>query len=276
MAKRQQNRGAGDDGRGVKSADQNRKDAVADKPPAIRINSHRALAAKQAEIIGRLQSRPEIAALFLVNPSLALQDLGVELSAEMSHHVLETVRHPPGLTKRREQLERKLEKKLGEPPRPNDAKWLSGILFDKLKLQPVSTRGLRPHYRDPLDEATRKRLEARRPKERGNRYTERRRTKSPVLRVKRTAEALRRMDLDAKLPPLKETSYRPKNVSLEKAYFYKDSHPLVRDLLELGIIQKRAFPIRSGAAYRKLKEGAKHNDFRAWIRAVKFNPEQPK
>jgi TnpA family transposase len=81
------------------------------------------------------------------------------------------------------------------------------------------------------------------------------------------------MDLDAPLPSLKPAKKAPKTISLETLYFYKDSHPLARDLLELGIIERRSFPIHSADSYRKIKTGEKPNAFHSWIKALRF-PEE--
>jgi hypothetical protein len=80
--------------------------------------------------------------------------------------------------------------------------------------------------------------------------------------------------LDAPVPDLKPASRAPKRVELETLYFYKDSHPLVRDVLELGILQRRAFPIQTASSYRKIRDGKRPHVFRAWIRSVRF-PETP-
>jgi hypothetical protein len=78
------------------------------------------------------------------------------------------------------------------------------------------------------------------------------------------------MDLDAELPPLPSASAAPKKLSLEELYFYKESHPVARQLLELGIVQRQAFPIHSADSYRRIKRGEKSNAFRGWIRGIRF------
>ena len=85
-------------------------------------------------------------------------------------------------------------------------------------------------------------------------------------------ESLRRIDLDAPAPTLPPAKARPSEVPLEDLWFYKDQDALVRDALELGVIQRRAFPVHSPDSFRKILEGEKSNAFRAWIKSVRFKP----
>ncbi|MEL7227161.1 MAG: hypothetical protein AAGL17_20580 [Cyanobacteria bacterium J06576_12] len=62
----------------------------------------------------------------------------------------------------------------------------------------------------------------------------------------------------------------PHRVELETLYFYKDTHPIVRDVLALGIIQRQAFPIQTTDSYRRIRQGQKRNPFYAWINNVRF------
>jgi len=46
-----------------------------------------------------------------------------------------------------------------------------------------------------------------------------------------------------------------------------------RQVLELGIIQRRAWPIHSGAAYRKVQKGERRSALLGWIKSIRF-PER--
>lgn len=237
----------------------------------IVIVTHRQLAGFQREIFKRLNANPQSAALMIVNPALALQDIGVKASREVTHHVLHTLQHPPQLRQRRDHLEQKLKQALQEKPHPNDPKWVHRFLFVRLHLQPLNTHGLTPRYIEPIDSQAMERLQALRPKLRGQRYqvASASAAGTAIALIPAPARA-RRLDLDAVLPELYPTDEIPDSIALETLYFYKDSHPLVRDVLELGIIQQQGFPIQTADSYRKIKQGEKTNAFHAWINEVRF------
>jgi len=245
----------------------------------IVIGSHRQLIGLQREIFKRLNANPQLAALMLINPALALQDIGFKASREITHHMLHTLQHPPQLRQRREYLEQKLKQALQEKPRPNDAKWVKKILFVKLQIQPLNTQGLTPQYIEPIDSQAIERLQALRPKPRGQRYQEASASAGgTAITLMPVPARVRRLDLDAVLPELQPTNEILDSIGLETLYFYKDSHPLVRDVLELGIIQQQSFPIQTADSYRQIKKGKKNNAFYAWIDEVHFpvNTNDPK
>ena len=242
--------------------------------PPISIASHRALAAAQNEIFARFNANPELASLLLVNPVLAFKEVGVRLSHKMAHHVMQTLRHPTRVNQREAELVQQLQAALGEKPRPTDPAWVSQFLFEKLQLKPLATQGHTPAYKDPLDAATLERLQTLRPKLRRGTDTGPLASTGMTIRIVGRSSALRRMDLDGPAPQLKSASDTPELVDLETLYFYKDLDPLVRDVLELGILQRSAFPIRTGSSYRKIKSGKQTNIFRTWITGVNF-PEEP-
>lgn len=238
----------------------------------IEIDNHRGLIGKQREIFRRLNDNPEIASLLFLNPVLALKEIDVELSPEMRRHVLDSVRQPPGLRARREELEASLEERLGERPRPLDREWLAETLFTKLSITPLKTRGHRPAYRPPFNAESIARMQKLRPDLRKATHVPRS-GRGNMIRVKKWRPAFRRMDLDATVPELSPASSAPKTVSLETLFFYKDAHPVARDLLELGTLMRRAFPIQSPESYRRIRSGEKANAFRAWITSVRFEVE---
>ncbi|NUO10048.1 MAG: hypothetical protein HUU08_15480 [Candidatus Brocadia sp.] len=234
----------------------------------IIINSHRALAAKQEEIAARFEKYPEIARLLFINPVLAFLDLKIELSDKMSHHVLHTIQHSTATRERRLELEERLQKAAGEPPKPNNAEWASNFLFDSLKLQPLSVGQKQPKYHNERNLAIVARLKKLRTQPGKSKYA-RRISTGMGFRIG-WKNTLRQLDLESPVPKLKPASKKPKTVPFEELYFYKESHPLARDLLELSIIYQRSFPIHTGDSYRKIKSGAKSNPFSSWIKAVRF------
>jgi hypothetical protein len=243
---------------------------VAFEPLAI--SSHRALAGRQKEIAERVAAAPDLGVMLLINPVLAFERLGVKLSPEIAHHILHAIQHPAALRTRRDELEAKLKEALGEPAQPTVATWNRHLLFDLRKLAPLAIGDNVPVYRPPLGQEESAKLHALRPAP-TQRYPQPRllSSRNRVASVP-WKESLRRIDLDApapKLPPAKEP---PAEVPLEDLWFYKDQDALVRDALELGVIQRRAFPVHSPDSFRKIHEGEKSNAFRSWIKSVRFNP----
>ncbi|HLA43428.1 MAG TPA: hypothetical protein VJZ27_08345, partial [Aggregatilineales bacterium] len=85
---------------------------------------------------------------------------------------------------------------------------------------------------------------------------------------------IRQLDLDAELPEIKRAPQIPRTISFEELYFYKNSHPLVRDALAFGILQKRGIPIHSGDSFRKIQAGEKTHLFHDWITSVRFSKKE--
>lgn len=240
--------------------------------PPIRINSHRALAAQQRVLAERVAAHPGLSVMLLINPVLAFKELGVKLSAEVARHVLHAVQHPAALRDRRDELENRLKKTLGEPARPTDPAWNAHLLFGLCKLAPLAIGDQAPAYAPPLGQQQAQKLHALRPPGQV-RYAQPRRL-DPRSRVGSVdwKASLRRLDLSAPAPPLAQADCRPEAVPLEDLWFYKALDPRVHDALELGIIQRRAFPIHTPDSFRKVLAGDKPNAFRSWIKQLRFHP----
>jgi hypothetical protein len=238
--------------------------------PALRVGSHRELVVRQPEIVRRLHAHPELALMLFINPVLAFRDFGIELSPEMADHVLRSLQHPPRLRARRDELEASLTRALGTPPRPEDPAWLARTLFGQLQLPALDTSGHAPVYRSPLPPDAIERLEKVRPRFRNQRGDRPRRLGGMVVRLKEWHPSARRLDLDATIPELPWAAAAPASLTLEELYFYKDMSPVARELLELGIIRRRAFPVQSGDSYRRIKRGEKASAFRGWLTALRF------
>jgi hypothetical protein len=239
------------------------------------VKTHRELAVYGPEIMKRLNSRPDIAVMMFINPVLAMQDVGVRLTAELTDHVLRATQHTPALRKRRDALEAELSRTLGEKARPNDPAWVSELLFKKLALEPLSTGGREPPYRVAPNAAILERLRKKRPTIRHRYPGERLIKRKAVLRVRVWNPAVRRLDLDAAVPDLEPAREAPREVPLETLWFYKDRHPTARAVLELGILERQSFPFHTPDTYRQILDGRRPNAFRAWFRRVTFK-ERPR
>lgn len=244
----------------------------------IEIRSHRALAVRQGEIAARVNASPDLALMLLINPVLAFERMGVKLSPEIAHHVLHAIQHPAALRTRRDELEARLTEALGEPPQPTDPAWNRHLLFDLRRLAPLVIGDAVPAYLPPLGEQESAKLHALRPAG-TKRYPQARRL-GPRNRVGSVPwkESLRRIDLDAPAPTLPRAKKPPESVPLEDLWFYKDMDPVVRDALELGVIQRRAFPVHTPDSFRQILEGTKSSAFRVWITSIRFksDPESPR
>jgi hypothetical protein len=89
----------------------------------------------------RLNANPNLAKLVLINPLLVLEDLGVEVSKEVKTHIIETLRFPPALVKRREALAVELKKELAaigvHHALPLTIENRAALVFHTLKIKPL-------------------------------------------------------------------------------------------------------------------------------------------
>jgi hypothetical protein len=138
------------------------------------------------------------------------------------------------------------------------------------KLAPLAIGDRVPAYLPPLGQQESAKLHSLRPP--GTKRYPQPRLLPPRNRVSSVPwkESLRRIDLNAPAPKLPQADRTPDSVPLEDLWFYKDLDPIVRDALELGVIQRRAFPVHSPDSFRKILEGKKKNAFRLWITSVRF------
>jgi hypothetical protein len=240
----------------------------------LKLETHRDLARRQAEIAARLAAEPQLAVMMAINPVLALEALGVTMTPEIAHHVLHTLQHPAEVRSRRDELEQALRQALGEPARPNEPAWNAHLLFDLRRLAPLDTQGRSPAYTAPLGQEESRPLQAMRPPATPERYPYPHRlpARSRVSSVP-WKESLRRLDLDAPVPSLPAATVAPKDVPLEDLWFYKDLDPVVHDALELGFIRKIAFPIHGPDRFRRILEGKEANAFLLWIHRIAFRAE---
>ena len=237
----------------------------------ITITTHEELAAGYGEVARRFNENHALSSLLLINPVLAFKEVNVLVSTEISRHILHTMQHPPALKQRRETLENSLRESLQEAPQPNNPAWVAELLFTKLKITPLNISGQVPVYKPPINSEGIAAMQALRPQPRQKNQVPVKQQGTFRIRIREWNAAVRRMDLEAPVGELPSADEAPSEITLEDLFFYKDQNPLLRDLLELGIIQRRAFPFHSGDSYRKIKNGEKPNAFRAWIRSVKFS-----
>ncbi|HXG35139.1 MAG TPA: hypothetical protein VNJ11_17370 [Bryobacteraceae bacterium] len=239
-----------------------------ESPPTIQ--SREELAAVAAKIVARLNRDPELAKAMFLNPAAAIQETGYKLAPEVFGHILRAVRHSKATAARRAELEARLEKELGEPPRPLDSDWLKRILFERLRIGPLDTSGREPVYREAISGALRERLEKFRPRVRRISVKTPKPLHGVAIQTELTHRWPGRFDLDAKLEDLPRAAAPPEQVDLNTLYFYKDSHPLVRELIELAVIQRSSFPLHTPESYRKVRSGERPSPLRTWITGVRF------
>lgn len=244
------------------------------KPPrqfeVFQVQDHRGMAVAFRKVAERVAEDPEFAIMLAINPVLAMDQYGIKLSPEMQDHVLRAVRHSPRLATRRQELEAKLTEALGGPPRVDDPVWLADVMFSRLELKPLDIGKAEPAYRPPLNADVLERLKPIRPEGKPRYSQPRRIKKTSSIGMKPWKEAVRRLDLGAKPPSLPPAKERPERLTLESAWFYKDQNELARDLVELGQIQRMAFPVRTPDAFRKIAAGEQPNAFRSWITSIRF------
>lgn len=117
------------------------KKSTTDSKPIV-VETHRDLRANIRAICERVNSDPELARLILVNPILAFEDAGVEMSAQVKQHIRKTLGRPRRLEKRKESLAKELETELGElgiESIPKEPAARAALLFDSLGLEPMKT-----------------------------------------------------------------------------------------------------------------------------------------
>ncbi len=236
------------------------------------IDDHRELVTKQKEIFAALNARPGLMELLAVNPVAALQEAGVSLSPDAMNHIFRTLQHTRTSRLRRADLEGKLEAQLGYAPRVSDSAWLRQVLFERLQLAPLETEGATPVYKPVLRPEVLKKLEALRPTLRP--VPKSLKTKKPLhgvqFKVQLDVPTRRRLDLDAPVSALPPAPGPPKEMTIESLYFYKDQHPLVRDILELALLEQQSLPFETPDGYRQVKDGKKRHFAKQWIRQIRL------
>lgn len=233
--------------------------------PTLRIDSHRSLVARRKTLIAALTEDPARGRLLFANAALAFKEAGIDLAPDIAKHVLHTVRQSTKATTRRAQLTAQLRKALGVVPHPSDPEWLADTLFGRLEVTPLATRNHEPTYVPAIPEEIEERLRAllvpsSRPRLPARTGGSAHRTPPPW-----------RLDLDADLPTLRQARQRPRTVSLPQLWFYLAKHPLVRPLLELGILEVSVLPTLTPTQFRAVKAGRPTGGFIDWVDSVAFN-----
>jgi hypothetical protein len=115
-------------------------DAQVKKPERLSLNTERDLRNNIRNICQRLNDTPELARMLLVNPVLALEDAGVEMTPEVKQHIIDALRFPASLQKRRAELEVELGDELAalgvNYKLPLTQEQRAHLLFHVLKLEP--------------------------------------------------------------------------------------------------------------------------------------------
>ena len=243
----------------------------------VHIDQHNILLTEQTEFFERFNANNELASLLFVNPVLAFREAGITMSPEIARHVLRSVYQPKRVRDRIAELVTGLKEELGELPRPHDPAWAASFLFETLKLPVMNTTKLEPTYKPSRAANAIAKLNARRPKG-GRRYNipRRRHPKMLLSGPYKPPPDFRQLDLEADLPEIKTTRRKRTNITFEELYFYKDSHPLVKDVLEYGMLSRRGLPMHSGDSFRKIQAGEKVHLFHSWIKSVRFSSKEPR
>ena len=115
------------------------------KTAPIRLKTHEELVDHLPEILRRLNDDPETGRLTLVNPILALEDIGFELSDDLRTHLQRTLPFPEGRLRQIKEARKELRGLLrdcggnGKPVRlPKTPRERAHLLFDTLGLKPES------------------------------------------------------------------------------------------------------------------------------------------
>lgn len=115
------------------------KSRRAEKPPELKLETHRDLRANIRAISKRFNDDPESARMLLVNPLLALEDIGVQMTTELKDHIKNALRFPPNVIERRDQLELEIFdelKQLGVTYKvPLNEEQRADLIFNVLKLK---------------------------------------------------------------------------------------------------------------------------------------------
>jgi hypothetical protein len=237
--------------------------------PVLTIDTHEGLAAARQEIIERLHANPDIARLLLINPIAAFQDVGVQLSPELASHILHTLQFAPETAARRRVLETDLRRIAGERPRSSDPQWVSHFLFQTLQLKPLATTGAQPRYKPVEDPEIAARQLRSLPKLATGPKLQHPDHGTAIV-VQTIVPGVRHLDLDTPAPSLPTADSIPEALDLTALYFYKDTNPAARDLLELGIIDSQATQVGTPDTYRKVKNGESENPWGNWVNGITF------
>lgn len=115
------------------------KKTIPSNEPLV-IEKERDLRKNIRNINQRFNDHPEIAKLILINPILALQDIGVTVTPEVKQHIMDSLRFPPKWIERREQIKQELETELAhygfkdKLPLTNATR--SNLVFNIMKMKP--------------------------------------------------------------------------------------------------------------------------------------------
>jgi hypothetical protein len=237
----------------------------------LRIDEESGLTDHRTAIASRLQAHPEAMRMLIINPVLAFQEAGVELSPAVAKHLLHTIQYPPEIRAERTTLEDQLTAALGASPQPTDSAWLARTVFGQLGVAPVDIGSAEPTYRSSFDAADLAALQSMLPTRgvvSGPAPGPPRDPDAFPARMPFEPKSLGLLDLDAPVPDLPPAASAPTELSLTDLWFYKDAAPPLRPLLRLGVIKSSGVAIHSSTEYRKIRDGKSANALLSWITAV--------
>ena len=247
----------------------------------IEINTERDLVKYRRQIAARLQADPAATRLLIINPVLAMRDVGVRIAPKVAVHILHAVQYPPAISAQKTRLIHELTAALGRRPHPTDPQWLAHTVFVQLKVPAVRTRGVAPTYKAGVDPTAVRGIQALLPTRGVTVDGVPQNPEHPVYAPATVPlicepKTVGMLDLDAPVPPLSPAP-APAGLSLTDLWFYKQADPLIRPLLRLGIIENSGVVFHGPADYRRIRTGDMPNDLMMWLSRISIpGRETPK
>jgi hypothetical protein len=241
----------------------------------LTITTERGLTRYRKQIAARLQANPAAMSLLVINPVMALREVGVELSPKVANHVLHAIAYPPAIREQRTRLIDELRKELGVVPHPSNKEWLARTVFDRLQATPLEIGERTPVYKSSVDTSAVRAIQALLPT-RGVTVDGKPQDPqhpiyaAPDVPLACQPQTLNQLDLDATVPDLPVAKKAPAELTLPQLWFYKDSVPLAKPLLQLGIVENSGVYIHGPDNFRLIRDGDLPNDLVSWISGVRI------
>jgi hypothetical protein len=240
----------------------------------LTITTERGLTRYRKQIAARLQTNQAAMSLLVINPVLALREVGVHLSPKVATHVLHAIAYPPAIREQRTRLIDELKAELGSVPHPNNKEWLARTVFGQLGATPLKLGTHAPVYKSSVDPEAVVAIQALLPTRGVTVDGKPQDPEHPIyappdVPLACQPQTLGQLDMDAAVPDLPVAAKAPKELTLPQLWFYKDTVPLARPLLQLGIVENSGVYIHGPDNFRKIRDGKLPNDLVSWIAAVR-------
>lgn len=240
----------------------------------LTITTERGLTRYRKQIAARLQADPAAMSLLVINPVMALREVGVHLSPKVANHVLHAIAYPPAIREQRTRLIDELRAELGGVPHPNNKEWLARTVFDQLRATPLVVGTHQPVYKSSVDSDAVLAIQALLPTRGVTVDGKPQDPEHPIyappdLPLACQPHTLSQLDMDAPVPDLPAAAKPPRELTLSELWFYKDSLPLARPLLQLAIVENSGVYIHGPDNFRLIRDGKLPNDLVSWISGVR-------